>query len=141
MSVSAIGKGQAFNAQAEHARRTTHDAGQDDEEISPVASARKPGTRGQHRNAPITIDLRPDPPGETADEAPHKAQRRAFEQAGSEDGSRRRRPPVASPEPPWTYRSNPDTPYRRRTSEETYQAVEAVDTPVLHRGGIYDRRI
>jgi hypothetical protein len=138
VSVSAIGKVQAFNAQAEHARRTTHDAGQDDEDVSPVSSARKPGTSGRHRNAPITIDLQPDPP----DEAPYKPQRRAFEQAGSQEGgSRRRRAPEASPEPPWTYRSNPDAPYRRRTSEETYQAVEAVDTPVHHRGRIYDRRI
>jgi hypothetical protein len=139
--VSAIGKGQAFNAQAEHARRTTHDAGQDDEEISPVASARKPGTRGQHRNAPITIDLRPDPPGETADEAPHKARRYALDDGASHDSGGRRRVPKAEPEPQWTYRANPDAPYRRRTSDETYQAVEAVDTPVSHRGGIYDRRI
>lgn len=137
MSVSAIGKVQAFNSAADGVRRPAHDAAHDEDEVAPMAAPRKPGASTRHRAAPITIDLRPDPP----DETPYKPQRRAFEQAGSEDGSRRRRAPEASPEPPWTYRSNPDTPYRRRTSEETYRAIEAVDTPVLHRGGIYDRRI
>jgi hypothetical protein len=142
VSVSAIGKVQAFNAQAEHARRTTHDAAQDDEEISPVAWARKPGASRGHRNPPVTIDLRPDPPAEITDDAAQKARRYTLGGGASHDGGgHRRRAPEAAPEPPWTYRANPDTPYRRRSSEETYQAVETVDTPVPHRGGIYDRRV
>jgi hypothetical protein len=113
VSVSAIGKVQAFNSAADAVRGPAHDAAHDEDEVAPMAPPRKPGANARHRNAPITIDLQPDPP----DEAPYKPQRRAFEQSGSEDGSRRRRAPEASPEPPWTYRSNPDTPYRRRTSE------------------------
>jgi hypothetical protein len=141
LAVSAIGKVQAFNASAESIRGTVHDAASEDEEISPVASVRKPGATSRHRKPPITIDLRPDPPEET----PYKARDRVFERAGSDgrhgESARRRGPPEAAPEPPWTYRANPDTPYRRRTSDETYQAVEAVDAPVPHRGGIYDRQV
>ena len=139
MSVSAIGKVQAFNSATDGVRRATPEAAHDDDEVSPVAAPRKLGLGGRHRNAaPVTIDLRPDPP----DEDRREARQRAFERLGSNDGgSKRRGAREAAPEPQWTYRSNPDTPYRRRTSEETYEAVEAVDTPVLHRGGIYDRRI
>lgn len=142
MSVGAIGKVQAFNAQAEHARRSPHDSAQDDGEISPVSSVRKSGASGGHRNPPVTIDLRPDPPAEITDDAAQKARRYTLDGGASHDGGgRRRRAPEAAPEPKWTYRPNPDTPYRRRSSEETYEAVETVDTPVPHRGGIYDRRI
>ena len=142
MSVSAIGRVQVYNAAADDARRTPHDAGQDDEEVSPVASARKPGASGRNRPAPVTIDLRPDPPSQSGDEAAYEARRGANRGGWSRDGApRRNRAPEANPEPQWSYRSNPDTPYRRRNSDETYQAIEAVDTPVRHRGGIYDRRI
>lgn len=138
MSVSAIGRVQAFNGTADGVRRTSHDTAHDDEEVVPMAAARKPGDATRHRNAPVTIDLRPDPP----DEAPYEARRRVFERTGySNEGSRRRGAREAAPEPQWTYRANPDAPYRRRTSDETYQAIEAADTPVPHRGGIYDRRI
>jgi len=136
--MSAIGKVQAFNSATDGVRRATPEAAHDDDEVSPVAAPRKSGAGSRHRNAPITIDLRPDPPGDDR----HEARQRAFERFGSNDGgSKRRGAREAAPEPQWTYRSNPDTPYRRRTSEETYEAVEAVDTPVRHRGGIYDRRI
>lgn len=141
MSVSTVGRVQAFNGAAEEFRRTAHDAAQDDDEITPAAATRKPGAGSRHRNPPITIDLRPDPAPDPRDETAHKARGGAFEDAGARDGNRRRGVPEASPEPPWTYRSNPDAPYRRRTSDQTYQAIEAVDTPVPHRGGIYDRRI
>ena len=138
MSVSAIGKVQAFNSAADGIHRAAQDATHDDDEVSPVARPGKSGLGGRHRSAPITIDLRPDPP----EEARPGAHQRAFERSWSYEGDvRRRGPREAAPEPQWTYRSNPDTPYRRRTSEETYQAIETVDTPVRHRGGIYDRRI
>lgn len=142
MTVSAIGKVQAFNAQAEHARGAAHDAGRDDEEISPVSPVRKSGAAGRHRTSPITIDLRPDPPAQSTGETAHKARRYTLDgEASRGGGSARRRAAEAAPEPQWTYRANPDTPYRRRSSDETYQAVETADTPVPHRGGIYDRRI
>jgi hypothetical protein len=139
VSVSAIGKVQAFNSAADGVRRTAPEAAHDDEEVSPVAAPRKPGAGGRHRDAaPVTIDLRPDPP----DEDRREARQRAFERFGPNDGgSRHRGAREAAPEPQWTYRSNSDTPYRRRTSEETYEAIETVDTTDRHRGGIYDRRI
>jgi hypothetical protein len=141
VSVSTIGRAQIFNGGPNEVRRTSRDGTQDDDEIPPATSPRRPGASSRNRSAPITIDLRPDPPSETSDEAAHTARRGAFEHVGSESGRRGRRAPEANPEPQWTYRANPDTPYRRRTSDETYQAVEEADAPEPRRGGIYDRRI
>lgn len=143
MSASAIGRIQVFNATAEDVRRTPRESGKDNEEISPVASARKPGTSSRHRSPPVTIDLRPDPPSQSGDEAAYEARRAANRGSWSKKGwrPRRRGAPEGDPEPQWAYRSNSDTPYRRRTSDETYQAIEDVDAPARHRGGIFDRRI
>ena len=138
MSASVIGKFSTFNGAADTVRRVSPYAAHDDNAIRPAAAAERPGAEARHRDTGITIELRPDPPEDAAQEAT----KRAFERAGHDDNRRRGRSAAAAgQEPERTYRANPDTPFRRRTSEQTYQAVEAVDAQVSHRGGIYDRQI
>lgn len=138
MSASVIGKFSTFNGAADAIRRTSPYATHNDDAIRPAAAAERLSAEARHRDTGITIDLRPDPPEDTA----HEATKRAFERTGHDDNRRRGRGNAAAgQEPERTYRANPDTPFRRRTSEQTYQAVEAVDAHVSHRGGIYDRQI
>jgi len=137
VSASVIGKFSTFNGAADAIRRNSPYAVHDDNTIRPAAAAGRPGAEARHRDTGITIDLRPDPP----EDAAHEETRRAFERTGQNSRRRGRDASTADQEPERTNRANPDTPFRRRTSEQTYQAVETVDAPVSHRGGIYDRRI
>jgi hypothetical protein len=98
---------------------------------------KRPQAEARGRDTNVIIDIRPDPPEEagrkairqTAESARRPIHPSSAETAGRDSGAE------------FTYRANPDTPFRRRTSEQTYQAVETVDAPVSHRGGIFDLRI
>jgi len=137
VSANVIGKFSTFNGAADAIRRTSPYAAHDDAAIRPAAAAERPGAEARHRDTGITIDLRPDPPEDEAQETT----KRTFERAGHDARRRGRSAAAAGQEPERTYRANPDTPFRQRTSEQTYQAVEAVDARVSHRGGIFDRQI
>lgn len=144
MTASVIGRFSAFDGSAETVRRASPLASPGEDPVRPTARTGRAGAESRHREPGITIDLRPDPP----EEAPRRGverglKRAAGDRAGGPTTGRRRddRARQSAPEPAWTYRANSDTPYRRRSSEQIYQAVETVDTPIPHRGGIFDRRI
>ena len=111
--------------------------------VRPVApSARAPGDAFRRASANV-IDLRPNPP---EDAEPRPSVRPA------DADPRPRAEPLRLPtgEPPAAVpgqandmirRANPDTPFRRRNSDQSYAATETLDAPVPHRGAIFDLTI
>ena len=137
MSASVIGKFSASNGPADAIRRPSPHASSGLDTVRPVSAANRPQAEARGRDNGVTIDLRPDPPEETA----RTANKRGLERAGQTTGPRSPEPVAPGDGVEWTYRANSDNPYRRRTFQQTYEAIEALDAPVSRRGRIFDLRI
>ena len=111
--------------------------------VRPVAAASRTHGEARGRGEGVVIDLRPnrqDEAGQTRDE--RRAQERVFTRlAGESAASKLGRQSAPDEVSPLTRRANADTPYRRRSFEQTYEAAEHLDAQVSHRGSIFDLRI
>jgi hypothetical protein len=137
MSASVTGKLSALNGSTDAIRRPSPHASSGGDTVRSVSAAKRSRAEARDRDAGIIIDLQPDPP----EEAAHGAIRRDFERAGQTSRLRSVETVAPSDGVEWTYRANRDNPYQRRTFQQTYEAIEALDAPVSRRGRIFDLRV
>jgi hypothetical protein len=93
------------------------------------------GTQG--RATGVVIDLRPD----AAEDTVRPPTQNRSERIGQTPRPRSAEPATDDKAAYWTYPASSDTPYRRRTYDEIYEAAEALDAWPIHRGGIVDLQI
>jgi hypothetical protein len=90
------------------------------------------GTQGPATG--IVIDLQPD----STEEVAYSPNQRKVERADENAKARRAEPDAPQDGIEWTYQANPDTPFRKRTHNQKYEAAEGLDASSTHRGGKYD---
>jgi hypothetical protein len=74
------------------------------------------------------------------EEVVRSAKQCGIERVGENARVRKAGPATPDEEIEWTYRANPDTPYRRRTQEQIYETAEELGARDIHRGEIVDRK-
>lgn len=142
MLAGSISQFSTYSGSADTLRRAQPHVASRKEAVRPIAPTARSNADARGRGDSVVIDLRPNPPEETAKFSAKRQPERSTDAKPSNTAAPLGPPSrSAASESPLTRRANADTPYRRRSFEQSYEAVERLDAPVPHRGSIFDLRI
>jgi len=137
VAAGAIGSCATSDCATEAIRRGTAIKAPGEQPLSAAADANRLDDRARDGDQGVILDLRVNPPENAARIAALRSAEGAVE-VGSRHGGAAARPDRSAEA---SRPANPDTPFRPRSANQIYQAVEAADATVAHRGGIYDLQI